>query len=83
MLFILLPIDAITLNHDFEGHSGTVETDKPSGDGGNVEQLTFHDDRDSSADWSPDGSQIVFRRRIAGNSDIWVVNADGSWQPSK
>ena len=33
--------------------------------------------------WSPDGRRIAFRRfgrsiRLAGNSDLFVVNADGS-----
>jgi serine/threonine protein kinase len=27
---------------------------------------------------SPDGNKIVFRSNASGNSDIWIVNADGS-----
>lgn len=46
--------------------------------GGEITRLTDHIDRDSSPAWSPDGSQIVFRRRTDGNSDIFVMNADGS-----
>jgi tol-pal system beta propeller repeat protein TolB len=43
-----------------------------------VTRLTDFEDRDSSPAWSPDGTQIVFRRRIAGNSEIFAMNADGS-----
>ncbi|MEX1207226.1 MAG: septum formation family protein [Acidimicrobiia bacterium] len=46
--------------------------------GGQITRLTDHLDRDSSPTWSPDGSQIAFRRRTDGNSDIFVMNADGS-----
>jgi Tol biopolymer transport system component len=47
-------------------------------DGSRLVQLTAGDD-DQPA-WSPDGSQIAFRRRQpSGGTDIWVANvADGS-----
>jgi hypothetical protein len=35
---------------------------------------------DFQADWSPDGSQLVFVRgtEVTQNQDIWIINADGT-----
>ena len=33
---------------------------------------------DSSADWSRDGSVIVFRSSRSGTGEIWAVNPDGT-----
>jgi Tol biopolymer transport system component len=35
---------------------------------------------DQYPDWSPDGTEIVFSHRFAGETSIWVMNADGSNQ---
>ncbi|MFC2058087.1 PQQ-binding-like beta-propeller repeat protein [Chloroflexota bacterium] len=43
-------------------------------------QLTTDENSDMFADWSPDGSQIVFMSNRDGNWDIWLMNADGSSQ---
>lgn len=45
-------------------------------DGRGYKRITAGDD--STPSWSPDGSRIAFARRSGGQSDVWVVNADGS-----
>ena len=56
-------------------------------DGSDLEQLTYPNPNfggSTRPDWSPDGRQIAFVRVIAatntqmGNTQIWVMNADGS-----
>jgi hypothetical protein len=41
--------------------------------------LTSGDDADHP-DWSPDATKIVFRRPVAGNYEIYVMDADGTNQ---
>jgi len=45
---------------------------------GETTRLTTYEDRDSTPRWSPDGTQIAFRRRTDGVSDIWLMDLDGS-----
>lgn len=51
-------------------------------DGGNLRRLTAARGRDElNPNWSPDGTQIAFevnRRFDVRQSDIWLMNADGS-----
>jgi Tol biopolymer transport system component len=51
-------------------------------DGSDLEQLTYPDPNFRGSirpDWSPDGRKIAFVRVVsAGNTQIWVMNADGS-----
>jgi Tol biopolymer transport system component len=52
-----------------------------SGDGTSIVRKLTSTDRpgaDSDPAWSPDGTQVAFRRRTTGNSDVYVVRADGS-----
>lgn len=52
-----------------------------SGDGQFVVRKLTSTDRpgaDSDPAWSPDGTQVAFRRRAGGNTDVWVIRADGS-----
>lgn len=47
--------------------------------GGNLVQLTTSTASDSEPAWSPDGTKIAFTSdRDGGDTDIWVMNADGS-----
>jgi TolB protein len=53
-------------------------------DGSNLTRLTHTADAATGAAgnygaaWSPDGSKLAFNSTRSGNSDIWVMNADGS-----
>ena len=57
-------------------------------DGGNVERLTFDaeyayplEKRSQNPVWSPDGTRIAYESTVSGNSEIWVMNADGTGEP--
>ena len=41
-------------------------------------RLTNDAATDAWADWSPDGTKIVFQSDRDGNSEIYVMNADGT-----
>lgn len=48
-------------------------------DGSDLTRLTVNGARDSRPAWSPDGTRIVYVRRMdAANYEIFVMNADGS-----
>jgi Tol biopolymer transport system component len=49
-------------------------------DGSALRRLTTEDDLDEQPAWSPDGTRIAFRTRRSGNTDIWVMGADGTGQ---
>ena len=54
-----------------------------NGDGSGLVQLTENESNDGGADWSPDGTRIVWAHTpddTQNNIDIWVMNADGSGQ---
>jgi Ca2+-binding RTX toxin-like protein len=60
-------------------------------DGGNVQRLTSDasptsptlslESRSQNPAWSPDGTRIAYESTRSGNSEIWVMNADGTGQP--
>ncbi|HED12907.1 MAG TPA: hypothetical protein ENI62_04515, partial [Gammaproteobacteria bacterium] len=43
-------------------------------------QLTNDSAADSAPDWNADGTRIVFKSDRLGNSDIWIMDADGDSQ---
>lgn len=47
-------------------------------DGSGLVQLTANAESDRNANWSPDGTRIVFESDRDGDDDIYVMNADGS-----
>jgi TolB protein len=47
-------------------------------DGSGLTRMTDESEVDSEPAWSPDGTQIAFRSRRDGSSDIFIMGADGS-----
>jgi TolB protein len=47
-------------------------------DGSDIKRLTNDGGNDYTPVWSPDGKQIAFRSVQGGQSDIFVINLDGS-----
>jgi len=59
---------------------GDAELDIYSGDADAPVRLTDRPERDAAAQWSPDGSTILFRRVTDGFSQLWTMAPDGSGQ---
>lgn len=59
---------------------GDIFTMDPDGSG--VVKLTDYPWYDAQSDWAPDGTEIAYRRQIAGTSpqrfEVWRVGAEGS-----
>jgi Tol biopolymer transport system component len=60
--------------------SGNVDvwTFDPNGTELNPVNLTNHPASDGKPKYSPDGRQIVFESNRDGNTELWLMNADGS-----
>ncbi len=43
-----------------------------------VVQLTANEGRNENPSWAPDGAHIVYASKRGGQSQIWVMNADGT-----
>src|SRR3712207_3662277 len=80
--------------HYDDPNSGSYHVDQldiyvmDAADGGNVERLTFDAEyayplerRSQNPAWSPDGTRIAYESTVSGNSEIWVMNADGTREP--
>jgi Tol biopolymer transport system component len=61
------------------GPDGDIFLVNADGSGSPV-NLTNHNLGDSHPSWSPDGKRIAFVSRRDGNSEIYIMNADGSQQ---
>jgi TolB protein len=49
-------------------------------DGTHLTRLTHSPGPDFDPSWAPDGTRIAYRSERSGDSEIWVMNADGSDQ---
>src|SRR5579883_1868432 len=45
---------------------------------GQTTQLTANEGRNENPSWAPDGAHIVYASKRGGQSQIWVMNADGT-----
>ncbi|MEN8816429.1 MAG: S41 family peptidase [Nonlabens sp.] len=76
--------DAGWLRHNTISPDGTEIVFTYKGDlykvpaqGGDAQQLTFHEAHDYQAVWSKDGKQIAFASNRYGNFDVYVMDAKG------
>ncbi len=45
---------------------------------GQTTQLTANEGRNENPSWAPDGAHIVYASKRVGQSQVWVMNADGT-----
>jgi hypothetical protein len=80
---------AFTSGHIGSGHTtaGPELLDRPqvwlvNSDGSNLRQLTEGADGSTAVTpvWSPDGSELLFQRKLGDAVTLWIMNSDGSEQ---
>jgi Tol biopolymer transport system component len=84
LTLVLLAVVAPAAHAAFPGADGRIlftsdnrlYTADPAG--GAWTRLVADETRQAQAAWSPDGSKVAFRVGPDGDSEIWVVNADGT-----
>lgn len=70
---------SIAFTSMFSGQQGPrADISRVNSDGSGRTRLTDSPTSDISADWSPDGSRIVFVSDRDGNLEIYTMNSDGS-----
>lgn len=76
---ITIPAESyITFDSNRDGAYAVYRTDSAGTDALRLSPSFSGDDVEAQSSWSPDGKKIAFVRRVAGNADIWTMNADGS-----
>ena len=73
----------IVYSSEIEGSgSSDREVCKIKPDGTGYVRLTDNSMCDSHPSFTPNGTKIVFQRRVSGDAEIWIMNADGTGQAS-
>ena len=72
LLFPSINKDGSKIAFSYQGDIWTVPYS-----GGKAERLTDHEGIETSSIWSPDGDKVAFNSERFGNSDIYVVDAEG------
>src|SRR3954454_4837879 len=75
-LLLAAPAAAATNGRILFTSAGRIYTVDPGG--GAWTRLVADDTRQAQAAWSPDGRRVAFRVGPDGDSEIWVVEADGT-----
>jgi Caspase domain/WD40-like Beta Propeller Repeat len=72
--------DRIAFTGPFPGRQGgdAREILVVPGAGGPIQPLTDRPGEDRNPSWSPDGGRIAFVSDRSGNSDVWVMDSDGT-----
>src|SRR4030066_1239156 len=70
--------DLIAFVSDRDNTAGVNNLYVMHADGSDVVRLTDGSEIDYGPAWAPDGSLIAFRADVDGNSDIYMINADGT-----